>query len=132
MNNLQELLNKLIEKWWKPRGFEEIGTDSAIRDLYITHREDSDILLVYVNKEVKCYSLNDLCSIDSWLLQWVYGEECTPMVDVYDITHKTSNELWKLEAMEYSILSEQEKIDKLIKDLTNKLSNDWLPPPRPK
>lgn len=67
MTNLEELLNKLIAKWRKPRG-------SEIERLEI----DEDWFISYGTDPLWNYwwcpfgvSMNDLCSLDSWLWQFV-------------------------------------------------------------
>ena len=65
---LEELLNKLIEMWWKPWNtqLEQIRID-----------DESIILYRWLDNKVWCgiYSINDLCSIDSWLWQFVVEKE---------------------------------------------------------
>jgi len=60
---LEELLNKLIELWWQPRWSEDIIKITIDQDWFITYSKDW-----WCPFEV---SYNDLCSIDSWLWQFV-------------------------------------------------------------
>jgi hypothetical protein len=68
---LEKLLNQLIEKWRKPRGCDTLDRHS----LEIVRWKISMVI-----KWINCiYSLNDLCSLDSWLWQfvcnnWLYGK----------------------------------------------------------
>lgn len=60
---LEQLLNKLIEMWWKPRNF-------YIWKNNIVYKDDL-IILSNTMFEWNTFSLNDLCSLDSWLWQFV-------------------------------------------------------------
>lgn len=63
---LEQLLNDLISLWWKPRGNEDIDWELYIIDCARPIRfKLGDWWDSYVR------SLNDLCSIDSWLRQFV-------------------------------------------------------------
>ena len=65
---MEELLNKLIDKWWNPwwRGFAEpkiiINSDLEIY-----------VMATYKQKDIRwmLYNINDLCSIDSWLFAFM-------------------------------------------------------------
>ena len=72
---LEKLLNGLIELWWKPRGRED---DKDI--IVLTWKYTSIRIWNNYNNWVLVRSLNDLCSIDSWLRQfvcekWLYVEQ---------------------------------------------------------
>lgn len=55
---LEELLNKLIELWWKPK--------------WLNYKHIEQHLWSYfMYPDVWPYSINDLCSIESWLRQFV-------------------------------------------------------------
>lgn len=55
---LEELLNKLIDMGWKPWG--------------LPHKDVQEHLWWYIFQwNMSTHSLNDLCSIDSWLWQFV-------------------------------------------------------------
>ena len=75
---LEQLLNKLVELWRKPRGWEA----------YIWHNLGDTMIIVNVDKETKYYSINDLCSIDSELRQfvcekWLYKEQNIEDYNIY-------------------------------------------------
>lgn len=57
MKDLEELLNRLIDLWWKPRGYGKMIDFVWWKDIHIDRH--------YV------YSINDLCLLDSWLRQFV-------------------------------------------------------------
>lgn len=58
MTNLQDLLNKLISLWRKP--------------YWLNFKKIEEVCwLFYLHPNFTPYSLNDLCSIDSWLRQFV-------------------------------------------------------------
>lgn len=63
---LETLLNGLIELWWEPRGRED---DKDI--IVLTWKYTSIRIWNNYNNWVLVRSLNDLCSIDSWLRQFV-------------------------------------------------------------
>ena len=71
MKNLEELLNNLIVKWRKPRGSNihrtKVNTNQQIYFLWDTDYFwwDPDII------DTLEYSVNDLCSLESWLWQFV-------------------------------------------------------------
>ena len=61
--NLKELLNDLIVKWRKPRGSNIHRTKiNTNRQIYFWWDTDIDTLE---------HSLNDLCSLESWLWQFI-------------------------------------------------------------
>jgi len=61
MNKLEELLNKLIEMWWKPR-----WQNVKSIDVY------NDSITIYITNIIhSIYSINDLVSIGSWLWQFI-------------------------------------------------------------
>ena len=70
MKNLEELLNNLIIKWRKPRGSNiyrtKVNTNQQIYFLWNT-----DYFLWDTNIDILEYSVNDLCSLESWLWQFV-------------------------------------------------------------
>ncbi len=59
---LEKLLNKLIEMWWKPFGNKSKHITILNNFLCIEYKDS------YFDVEI---SLNDLCSIESWLWQFV-------------------------------------------------------------
>ena len=64
MGQIEQLLNKLIEMWWKPRD---------MCGMFITIYETTGNISVHSDwYEVdETYSINDLCSLESWLRQFV-------------------------------------------------------------
>lgn len=73
---LETKLNKLIELGWKPWDF-----------WYIWHIRitNNKLLALYGGDDIYYYSLNDLCSIDSWLWQFV----CEKWLYIQDYHTKT-------------------------------------------
>lgn len=100
---LTELLNKAILAWWKPRG------KKAIKVFFEDYEDYHNYIIVMLGHN-RVASINDLLSIESWLLQWLYWED------------KRVKE-WRVHAMQYATLEEQEKIAKLTTDLSTKLSD---------
>jgi len=70
MKTLEELLNALIDKWWKPRWFE------------ISNPDYSPLVE---------YSVSDLCSIESWLWQFVCEKELFIRKSKYDMIRVNYN-----------------------------------------
>ena len=78
---IEKLLNLLISMGWKPWG----------KNRNYIHIEEWIIRLIYKNNiwdrwSAYVYSLNDLCSIDSWLWQfiveeWLYITEWNPYIE---------------------------------------------------
>ena len=71
MNNLETLLNALIEKWRNPRG--EPNWVEYIKWIVAREIEWWDKIQIYWSDSwmVGKFSLNDLCSLESWLRQFV-------------------------------------------------------------
>ena len=104
---LEKLLNKLIEKWWEPRWLEKrmISYIKIYEKLHWSY-------LIYIDfwehrSEYwscwKYYSLNDLCSLDSWIRQFVCENNLYPFVEYeyeYNLyenytTHNWWHHIWK-------------------------------------
>lgn len=72
MTKLTDLLNKLIEKWWKP--FWKNAKYWISNKAHYTKRWMKDNEMYLRSKSWYAYfffTINDLCSIDSWLWQFV-------------------------------------------------------------
>lgn len=126
VNKLEELLNKLIDMGWKAFG------ETECKHIRTTEDENRILLLSYLPDEkpeesqftwcIDEYSLNDLCSIDSWLRQFVVEKGLTPLISNNQIrldTDRIENERdYYEEEYQYRLMlsSIQESKEKFILD----------------
>jgi hypothetical protein len=106
-NKLEILLNKLIDLWWKPRG-KETKSDHNNCWWYITS-------LLYKEK----YILNDLCSLDSGLWQFVcwLDKDYLPFCSKCNIKLESNNDkikwdVWCEEEVNFWIMLSSIQTDK--------------------
>ena len=128
---LQTILDKTIEKWWKPWGIEKktkisIKFNLIFLDEKIIERADESRWRNCVGK----YSFNDLFSVESWLLQavtWKVNRQefigtfpdnsLSDWVLIRDIDYIAESKDWQYHTMIMSIMTQDEKIKYFIKNV---------------
>jgi hypothetical protein len=108
---MEQLLNKLIELWWKPRGYNNYI--SAI----MTWKYELSIL--QEDRVMWVFSLNDLCSIDSWLRQFVcwLNKDFLPFCSKCNIKLESNNDkikwdVWYEEEVNFRLMLSSIQEDK--------------------
>lgn len=98
MKELENLLNKLIEKWWKPWGIEPENIELFSLDIkrknihiwymdYDTPEEE--------NYEQEFKSFRELASMESWLWQFLWNSKLHKKTDNFrENVHKTRHNIW--------------------------------------
>lgn len=118
---LEELLNKLINLWWKPRRI-DIDKSNKIVVVYDEIVLELDNFARWYRKK---FSLNDLCSLDSWLREFVcwLDKDYLPFCSKCNIKLESNNDkikwdVWYEEEVNFRLMlsSIQEDKEKFILD----------------
>lgn len=111
-------IENLIIKWWKPYWIENpiVSCTFDIKWLFVW------IQLYYDAVITTRYSINDLCSIESWLLEFIYWNEFRERVSDEDIFEK----VWESKTKEYSLMDSYRKEECLFNDIKDFISSKVL------
>jgi hypothetical protein len=126
---MEELLNKLIERWWKPRWIEPKRFDG---ELYYAEFFEyyNNWTMLYDGEE---YSIRELCAKDSWLWQFVCENRLLKWPDATDDWQKNCDYTWLYDELFYasqyqyylieSALCDEDKLEQFLLD---NIEVEWL------
>lgn len=119
MQELENLLNSMIKKWWKPWGKEYTAID-VIQD----GREECLMFRDVPKRQMKAYIFRSLVSIESGLWAFVCKNKLNKKTDnFWENVSKTSTNIWwfnhnhQYRLLESALIPEEELVKFLIENI---------------